>query len=108
MSGSGGGGVGFGVPTGSCETLVIDTMLTSPKPDIVAQINVGDILQVSIDNSGSVKTVVVFYNGLVAGGLVAPLLQRLRECMESGTQYSAQVIAKREALVRVRVSAAGL
>jgi hypothetical protein len=108
MSGSGGGGGGFAVPTGTCETLVIDTLLSSPKPDVIADIEVGDILQVGIDMSGGTTTVVVWYEGNIAGGLAAPLLQRLRECLDGGTRYSARVTAKREGMVRVRVSAVRL
>ena len=47
MSGSGGGGGGGGAPMGTCETLVIDTQLSSPKPSVIALINVGDLLEVT-------------------------------------------------------------
>lgn len=110
MSGSGGGGGGFAVPTGTCETLVIDTLLSSPKADVIARINLGDVLDVrtQIGEGTATVTVVVLHEGNVAGGLAAPLLQRLRECIDGGTQYVARVTAIREGLVRVRVSAARL
>jgi hypothetical protein len=104
MSGTGGGG-GFSAPTGTCETLVIDTQLSSPKLDVVDTIEVGDQLEVGIESNGVTTTVVVTKDGQIAGGLAVPLLQRLRQCIEDGTQYMAKVTAKRDGLVRVRVSA---
>lgn len=104
MSGTGGGG-GFSAPTGTCETLVIDTQLSSPKPHVVDTIEVGDLLNVDIETDGVTTTVVVIKDGQIAGGLAVPLLQRLRQCIEDGTQYTARVTAKKDGLVRVRVSA---
>lgn len=105
MSGSGDGGGGFGAPMGTCETLVIDTQLSSPKASVIAFINIGDVLEVTTETNGDTTTVVVKRNGAIAGGLAAPLVQRLRQCIEDGTQYNAKVTAKKDALVRVRVSA---
>ena len=108
MSGSGGGGGGFSLPTGTCETLVIDTLLISPKQDVIAEIEVGDVLTVSSDTGDGITTVVAKHRGRIAGGIAAPLLPRLRECLDGGTQYGARVTAKREGLVRVRISAVRL
>jgi len=105
MSGSGGGGGGFDAPAGTCQTLVIDTQLISPKQGVVEQMQVGDILTVKVSIEGDITTVVVMKDGAIAGGLTAPLLQRLRQCIDEGTQYTARVTAKKEGLVRVRVSA---
>jgi hypothetical protein len=107
MSGAGGGG-GFGAPAGTCDTLVIDTLLSSPKPDVVALIEVGDVLDVTLADESGTTTVVVTKDGAVAGGLAAPMLPRLRQCMLEGTEYAAKVTAKKDALVRVRVSAVHL
>lgn len=104
MSGTGGGG-GFGAPTGTCETLVIDTQLSSPKLEVVEKIEVGDLLEVKIEDDEATITVVVKKDGEIAGGLAVPLLQRLRQCILDGTQYTAKVTAKMDGLVRVRVSA---
>lgn len=107
MSGSsgGGGGGGFGLPPDSCAALVVDTQLSSPKEDVVSQIEVGDILEVATVTMGATVVVVVQHRGQLAGGLASPLVQRLRECMNAGTQYHAEVIAKKEGQVRVRVKA---
>lgn len=93
-------------PGGSCESLVIDTLVASPKPLVVERIHPGDVLAVRLATSDGGETVVeVVFQGEGAGGLASPAISRLRECMEGGTQYSARVTAKREALVRVRVTA---
>jgi hypothetical protein len=105
MSGLGGGGGGDSGPEETCETLVIDTQLSSPKPKVVALIKVGDVLEVGTQTTGTTTTVIVKHNGAVAGGLAAPLIQRLRQCIDEGTQYRAKVTAKKDGLVRVRVSA---
>jgi hypothetical protein len=91
-------------PSGSCETLVIDTQLSSPRAAVIATIVVGDLLDVELVNDGGNVVVVVKHHGQIAGGLSAPLLVRLRECMERGVVYRAQVTARRDALVRVRVA----
>jgi len=101
MSGSGGGG-GAGGPEASCERLVINTMLASPRPGAVSVLYPGQVLSVEIQG-GSV--VVVDDQGKLVGGVASPLVQRLRECMEAGTDYHAKVVAKNNALVRLQVSA---
>lgn len=91
---------------GSCESLVIDTLLASPQPAVVALINPGDVLDVRLTRTQSGEQVVeVVFHDQSAGGLASPAISRLRECMEAGMQYQARVTGKRDALVRVRVSA---
>ena len=105
MSGISSGGGEVDGEEESCETLVIDTQLSSPKLDVISAIRVGDLLEVMTETHGDRTTVVVKYKGAVAGGLAAPLLKRLRECIEEGTQYRAKVTAKKDGQVRVRVAA---
>lgn len=105
-SGGGGGGGGFDPPPDSCAALVFDTQLSSPKQAVVATIQVGDELLVATQTVSATTVVVVLHNGQVAGGLASPLVQRLRECMASGTQYTATVTAVNGGQVRVRVKAA--
>lgn len=107
MSGSDGGGFsGSGGSTqSSCEGLVIDTQLSSPKEDVVVNLNEGDELGVDLTQIGAQTVVVVIHNGNVAGGLASPQIQRLRECIESGVGYTATVLSKNEGQVRVRVRA---
>lgn len=107
MSGSSGstGGIGFSTGASSCESLVISTQLNSPKPAVVAQINVGDTLEVTIQQVGAAAAVVALYRGQLAGGLASPDLQKLRECLAGGTQYVATVVGKNDGQVTVRISA---
>jgi|RifCSPlowO2_12_1023861.scaffolds.fasta_scaffold00681_11 hypothetical protein len=91
---------------GSCESLVIDTLLASPQPEVVSLINPGDVLDVRLARSaGGEQVVEVAFHGQFAGGLASPAISRLRECIEGGTLYQARVTGKRDALVRVRVTA---
>lgn len=105
MSGTGGGGGGGGpeIPQDACEKLFIDTQLSSPKEDVIEQINVGDILEVTLNQINGRSVVVVLYNGQIAGGLASPKVQRLRECIEQHTEYFATVKEKRDGQVRVRI-----
>jgi len=106
MSGSGGGGGGSPeTPVASCEDLVIETQLSSPKDDVVDKIKVGDSLDVGIQTKSGTSVVVVLYKGKVAGGLASPLVGRLRECLNNDTQYKAKVLSKSGGQVRVRVEA---
>jgi hypothetical protein len=93
-------------PGGSCESLVIDTLLASPRPTAVAALSLGDVLDVRLAETDTGERVVeVVLDGQVAGGLASPAISRLRECIEGGTHYQARVTGKRDALVRVRVTA---
>ena len=86
-----------------CSGLVINTLVTSPQEDAIKAVAVGDMLEVTLSEDGA-TVVVLNLNGAVAGGLTSPLLQRLRECIVAGTQYQARVVARNDALVRVRVA----
>lgn len=101
MSGSSGGGGGGSGPEVSCERLVINTMLGSPRPGAIDLLFTGQILQVTLLGG----SVVVFNQGDLVGGLASPLVHRLRACIEEGTVYQAKVVAKNNALVRLQVSA---
>jgi len=104
MSGSGGGGYSGGFEQfDSCDTLVIDTQLSSPKDDVVDTINVGDLLEVAIQTVSHQSVVVVLHRGEVAGGIAAPQVQKLRECMVQGTIYNAVVVGKNDGQLRIRI-----
>ena len=106
MSGSGGGGGGgVDTPVFDCADLVIDTQISSPKPAVIATLKVGDLLEVATQNSAGAVVVVLLHKGKVAGGLASPQLHRLRECLNSGTQYRAEVKSINAGQVRVRVEA---
>lgn len=104
MSGSGGSSYSSGFePADTCDSLFIETQLSSPKEDVVDKINVGDILDVTVQQVGATMVVVVLHQGAIAGGIAAPQVQRLRECIAQGTIYDATVINKNDGQVRVRI-----
>lgn len=104
-SGRGGYGGGFESPADNCAVLVIDTQLSSPKDDVVSQLEEGLVLDVVLHDQAGKVVVVALYQGQIAGGLASPQVQRLRECIERGTQYGATILAIRDGQVRVRVKA---
>lgn len=108
MSGSSGGGGGGGgtfvVDEIACDRLQFETDIRSPNPAMIAQIQLGDVLDVQL-RQGPPNTVVLVFRGQDVGGIVSPKATRLRECLASGTSYNATVIAKRSAnVVSVRIA----
>lgn len=104
-SGRSGFGGGFESPVDNCAALVIDTQLSSPKDEIVSQLSEGLMLDVVVDEQAGRVIVVALYQGQIAGGLASPQVQRLRECIQQGTQYRATILSIRDGQVRVRVKA---
>jgi len=107
MSGSGGGpGLGGQSSTfDDCTSLVIDTQLSSPKENVIDRLHEGDMLDVVCQEIEGRVVVVLLYEGELAGGVAAPQVQRLRECLEDGTRYIAEVKSINEGQVRVRIIA---
>ena len=106
MSGSGGGGYGGGFDGGaSCEDLVIDTQLSSPRAAVVKELKVGDRLAVVVEQQGGVKVVVLKHRGQSAGGIASPELPRLLQCLEAGTEYSAKVMRIHGPQISLRITA---
>lgn len=108
MSGSGGGGGGGSRDPGpsKCELLVIDTQVSSPKASVVEKIATGALLDVAIQKRGQTTVVVVLHKGQLAGGVAAPQVNRLRECIEGGYEYKAKVTEKKGAQIRIRIKLA--
>ena len=107
MSGSGGGGYGgggFPPEEVSCDRLAFDTQLSSPKADVVAHIDVDDVLSVGLDVQGAAQVVVIKLGNEIAGGITSPKMARLLECIRQGTRYTATVTAKSGGQVSVRIS----
>ncbi|MDD5299423.1 MAG: hypothetical protein PHD65_02905 [Gallionella sp.] len=104
MSGSGGSGYSGGFePIDTCDSLFIETQLSSPKEDVIRTLSVGDILSVDVRQFGTTLVVVVLHQGEVAGGIAAPQVQKLRECISQGTIYDATVTSLNGGQVRVRI-----
>jgi hypothetical protein len=105
MSGSGSGGTPV-APRFSCEDLVIQTQIASPKAALLPKLNVGTELTVELHTKSGTAVVELVLGGKVVGGLASASLNRLRECIEQGHTYKAVVTAVNGAEVRVRVEAA--
>lgn len=106
MSGSGDSGYSGGYQDFqiSCEKLVIDTQLSSPKEEVINKIRVGQVLDVGIKKEADKSLVVVLVGSAVAGGVASPQIHQLRECIEKGTFYEARVQSIKDGQVRVRIS----
>jgi len=105
MSGSDGGysGSGGGFHD-SCEDLVIDTQLSSPKIDVISKLTPQSVLDIAIQpNENQIEIVVALYNGEVAGGVTSPQIFQLKKCIQGGTVYEGDVISISGGQVRVKV-----
>lgn len=106
MSGSGGGGGGGRAVSDegiACAFLRFDAQVASPNPVVVATLNVGDVLDVTLTAGAVVAAVQVMHNGQLVGGLLANMIPRLRECILAGTTYQATVTVLNGGQVRVLV-----
>jgi hypothetical protein len=106
MSGSGGGGLGGGslgdTPV-ACERLVIETILSSPKANVVAKLQVGYILDVRLEEQAGTVVVALYFGAEKAGGITSASTNRLRECIDQGTQYTATVMSVVSGQINVRI-----
>lgn len=91
MSGSGGGsGYDSGTPK-DCQLLSIKTQLASPKPAVIAKLNVGDILEVQLTPpAGPVQLITA--GGEIAGAVLSPDVAKLIECIADDHEYHAKVL----------------
>lgn len=100
------GGSGGGGGEMSCAALEIDTQVSSPKADVVRQLKKDDVLQVTLRQENGAVIVSLLFKGQLVGGVASPLLPRLRECMQQGTEYVAVVTAISGGQVKIRIEAA--
>lgn len=98
---SSGSGAASGAIT-ACDSLAFETLLSSPKPPVIAQMSIGDVLDISLYAGGGVETVAVLFEGQIAGGLVKNS-DRLKACMSQGYTYRADVRGIQGAQVTVFV-----
>ncbi len=105
MSGSGGGGGGFGgirpgpSDVDNCD-IVETTTLSSPKPEVIATLAVGDLLDVSLSDR---VLLAVTSAGEVAGSLTPPALADLLRCIGTGHSYVAEVTTLSGGRCEVRI-----
>ena len=109
MSGSGGGGGGGGVsdPQPLCSELKFTILVSSPQPAAVAALELGSVLMIDVAQQGIQMVVRVLHNGTLVGGLAGPDAARLRNCIEGGHVYEAEVLSINGGQVRVEVGHIG-
>lgn len=106
MSGSSGGGGGGGVPDNppSCDALRFTALVSSPQPVAVASLKVGDVLDIDVAQRSGQVVVRVLKEGQLVGGLAGPDATRLRNCIDDGHSYRAEVLSINVGQVRVEVT----
>jgi hypothetical protein len=100
---SSGGNGGF-TDVNACDSLIINTHISSPKEAAVSSLKVDDLLDISLDSSGQYDTVVLLNGGVIAGGIASPQLPMLIQCIRAGTDYVGQVLRVNDGQVKVRIS----
>lgn len=90
MGGSGSGGYTPSAPASPCARLTFQATLNSPKPVIVSQLKVGDLLDVVLNSQG--QGIILEHNGQIAGSLTSSQVAQLVNCMNSGFDYQATVV----------------
>lgn len=92
MSGSGGGGNGGGGnPAKDCQTLSINTHLSSPDPVVIAKLKPGDILEIVLTPPrGPVQAITSA--GEIAGAILNMDIDSLIQCISDGHDYHAKVL----------------
>lgn len=90
----------------NCPDLDFLATLASPDPDGVDSLEKGDILGVDlIDHDGVTIIGVVQREGKVIGAVVSGRAAQLRECLQRGFTYDAEVTSVVGGAVTVRISA---
>jgi len=103
MSGSGGGyGGGGGGEQPSCDTLVIRTSLSSPKPAVVGKLREKEVLKI-VQEGATGPVVAKTADGKTAGSITSGQLLRLMQCIDEGYTYVAIVKAIDKGKVDVEV-----
>ncbi len=105
MSSSGSGSPSITPPSDNCRELIINTNLSSPRPNVVDNLNEGDILSVSAA-SASGPLQVINDQGEVAGNIISREQARLLNCIvNEGIEYQAEILSIDEGLCQVQIRA---
>ena len=96
-SGSSGGGANFGggggIPIIECEKISIKTNITSPDPDVLKQIKVGDVLDIELQTASG-PLVAITSDHKIVGAVFVTNPKMLIDCINRGFEYHARVILK--------------
>ena len=100
MSGSGGRGstrdtwrpgVGDeGVGDDECD-IQEPTILSSPDPDVVDSLGVGDVLTIKLQTQGPVRLLAQTIDGDTAGTITSVTMPEIIRCIRAGNEYEAEV-----------------
>ena len=83
----------------NCENICIVTILNSPQEDVLASLNIGDILCIKEEAGKLLAT----KNGKIAGSLTPPEQAKVISCIGEGYEYIAEVIEKTGAACKVQI-----
>lgn len=103
---SGGGGDGPWPETPAlvpCELVDFETTVWSPQPSVVLKLQIGQILQVDLEEEGEVRRVAVRADGDLVGSLVGTNVASVIRCLQEKVAFGAEVTAVEGGQVRVRV-----
>jgi len=91
-------------PTSPCSQLSFRAHITSPKPQFLGTMKVGDVLDVQADPNPP-HAVSVIFQGSPVGTLTGPDISALIRCIQNGFEYKAKVLEIRGGDCIVEVSA---
>jgi hypothetical protein len=89
----------------NCADLEFTTALASPDPAGVEALAPGDVLDVRLLEQDGVTIIAVVGDGSPVGSVVSDRAAQLRECLQRGFAYDAEVESVDGGAIRVRVSA---
>jgi hypothetical protein len=90
MGGSGSGGYSPPTPSSPCSRLSFQATLNSPQAPVLAQLQVGSILDVGLDSSGN--SIEVRFNSELAGSVTGTKVAQLVNCINSGFTFRGIVV----------------
>lgn len=76
-------------PINPCATLTFDATVNSPQAGVLAQLSVGDVLDVVSTHAS--QGAAVSHQGIIVGALTGTRVAQLINCMNSGFTYTATV-----------------
>lgn len=100
-----GGSTGGYIPSSKtkfdCDNGIIITLLSTIDIVVLSQHSIGDILIVTLNNN---SVVVENGNGEILGSVLHVNVNELRECLEGGNTYSAEIFSIIGTSCRVKIS----
>ena len=79
------------------------TVLNSPVPDVIADLQVGDILSLELETRPRNRVVVKTSSGQIAGGITSTRLVDIIECLQKGIRYEAQILSAKSGRVEIEI-----